>query len=90
MATSLPPPPGMQKGEDFGKWIKSVEIYMGAQNIESSAQKVNIVLHLLGPDVQEIVDTLPDIADVTDAYVKLRAQLEKHFKPQVNTVGSWP
>ncbi|XP_043235721.1 uncharacterized protein K02A2.6-like [Amphibalanus amphitrite] len=86
MATSLPPPPGMQKGEDFGKWIKSVEIYMGAQNIESSAQKVNIVLHLLGPDVQEIVDTLPDIADVTDPYVKLRAQLEKHFKPQVNTV----
>ena len=86
MASALPPPTGLQKGEDFTKWIKSVEIYMGAINVSTVEQKRNIVLHLLGPEVQDIVDTLPDAEGDGDDYQKLVKKLEKHFTPQSNPV----
>ena len=54
MAFNLQPPKGLEVGEDFAKWVSSVEIYMGAINVTSSAQKVNILLHLLGPEIQDI------------------------------------
>ncbi|XP_043234787.1 uncharacterized protein K02A2.6-like [Amphibalanus amphitrite] len=85
MAVSLPPPPSIKEGENFMTWIKSVEIYMGAIDVKTASQKVNIVLHLLGPDVQGIIDTLPE-GEGTNAYEKLKDQLEKHFKPKVNAV----
>lgn len=86
MASNLPAPSEFKSGEDFTKWVKSVEIYMGALNIKPSAQKVNILLHLLGPDIQEIVETLPDLGEEGDEYEKLKAKLGRFFKPKVNVV----
>ena len=86
MASGLNPPNGLQKGEDFGKWLKSVEIYMGAINVVPVKQKVSILLHLLGPEVQDIVETLPEIEGQENEYEKMKKKLEKHFKPRVNTV----
>ena len=85
MAVSLPPPSSIKEGENFMTWIKSVEIYMGAIDVKTASQKVNIVLHLLGPDVQGIIASLPE-GEGTNEYEKLKDQLEKHFKPKVNTV----
>ena len=85
MAASLPPPKTLEQGEDFSKWVSAVEIYMGAINVTSTTQKVNILLHLLGPDTQDILDTLPE-EDGTDEYVQLKAKLLKYFKPRVNVV----
>ena len=86
MATGLAPPNVLQKGEDFGKWLKSVAIYLGAINVTAAKQKVNILLHLLGPDVQDIVETLPAIEGQEDEYGKMTKQLERYFKPKVNPV----
>ena len=67
---SLPPPKPLEQGEDFSKWVSAVEMYMGAINVTSTTQKANILLHLLGPDTQDILDTLPE-EDGTDEYVQL-------------------
>ena len=53
---------------------------MGAVTVVTPGKKMNIVLHLLGPDVQEIVDTLPEVEGSGDAYQRLKSKLDKHFK----------
>ena len=49
---------------------------MGAINVTNTSQKVNILLHLLGADIQDIVDTLPD-EEGSDEYAKLKGKLVK-------------
>ena len=53
----------MEEGDDFAKWIGSVEMYMTAINVTRDAQKKAIVLHLLGPDMQETYKNLPFLED---------------------------
>ena len=87
MALSLPPPNSLERGEDFEKWLDSVEMYMCAMNISKEAQKKSIVLHLLGSHIQSIFKNLPEVDDtVTGDYNIMKAKLKIYYKPTVNTV----
>ena len=85
MALALPPPKAMESGEDFEKWLESVEMYMGAMGISNAPQKKSIVLHLLGSHVQSIFKNLPDV-ELQGEYNIMKAKLKCYYKPRVNTV----
>ena len=84
MALSLPTPRSLESGDDFDKWIKSIEIYMSAMNITRDAQKRSIVLHLLGSQTQEIYENLP--SEEAESYAVLKAKLSHYYKPTTNPV----
>ena len=87
MALALPPPLPMQEGEDFCQWIQMVEVYMAALNITGQNQKKNIVLHLLGPQMQEIYRNLPEVTENSGGvYADMKTSLTEYFKPAVNHV----
>ena len=86
MALSLPAPKPLDKGEDFEKCMDSIEIYLAALNITKEVQRKSIVLHLLGPRVQEIYKNLPDEEDDSDSYASMKRKLTKYFKPASNPV----
>ena len=87
MALALPPPKAMEAGEDFEKWLASVENYMIAVGVTKDSQKKSIVLHLLGPEIQNIFSNLPDTPDgITGEYNMMKFKLNLYFKPSVNEV----
>ena len=85
MALSLPAPKELKRGDDFEKWLESVETYMQAVNVTKDAQKKSIVLHLLGADMQEIYKNLPRV-DGGDNYATMKKNLTEYYKPTVNPV----
>ena len=85
MALALPAPKPLERGEDFQKWIKSVEIYMCAMNITKEVQKKNIVLHLLGPHMQDIYYNMSNDEE-EDTYQQMKDKLKKYYKPTTNPV----
>ena len=86
MTLTLPAPKKLEYGQDFETWLSSVEVYLLAMNITKSEQKKNIVLHLLGPNMQEIYRNLPVEADEVANYEEMKRKLMKHYKPTVNPV----
>lgn len=88
MALSLPPTKALECGEDFQKWMNSVEIFMTAMNITSDSQKENIVLHLLGSQMQEVYKNLSDTNGTSDEsnYETMKRKLVNYYKPTVNPV----
>ena len=87
MALSLPPPNALKQGEDFNKWMDSVEIYMNALNITKDLQRKCIVLHLLGPQIQEIYRNLPRAVEQSeDSFKNMKEVLRAYFKPATNHV----
>ena len=86
MVLSLPPPKGMEPGDDFEKWLSSVEIYMSAMGITKETQKKCIVLHLLGPELQEIYKNLAQDEEAAEGYKVMVDKLKKYFKPATNPV----
>ncbi|KAK3890348.1 hypothetical protein Pcinc_005726 [Petrolisthes cinctipes] len=63
------------------KWIKTFQFYLEATGVNSQGQRRALLLHVAGPEVQEIFSTLPDPLDTLDLVV---AALENYFSPQVN------
>ena len=47
-------------GDDFEKWIKKVERYLVAINITDVHRKCAVLLHLVGDDIAETYETLPE------------------------------
>lgn len=84
---NLPPPETfIVEGESslaqrWGKWIKRVELFMTASNITEAAQKRAILLHLAGPEVQEIFETLTDTGN---DYETAKLKLKGYFEPKCN------
>ncbi|CAB4008082.1 Transposon Ty3-I Gag-Pol poly [Paramuricea clavata] len=63
------------------KWTNSLDYYIRASGISDQKQKRAILLHLVGSEVQEIFETLPDTGeDYKTALEKLNA----HFNPCKN------
>ena len=85
MALALPSPRTLDKGDDFMKWIDSVEIYMAAMGITKDIQRKSIVLHLLGPNMQDIYKNLLTDDDV-DNYETMKRKLSNYYKPASNPV----
>lgn len=77
-------------GEDFGRWLRETDRYLAAVGIQDSKRKSAVLLHLIGPDVADLVDTLPEEASTTaeaDEYDKLKKKLTAYLSPVRNTVA---
>ena len=63
------------------KWIKSFKFYLEATGITNAVQKRALLLHVVGPEIQEIFSTLPEPLDTLELVLTV---LETYFSPQVN------
>jgi len=68
-------------GQRWLKWVKSLEYYMVASKITDKAQKRAMLLHLSGPEVQDVFETLSGTGDDYDAAL---ASLTQYFQPRKN------
>ena len=63
------------------KYIDSFEIYLGCLGKKDDAAKVNILLHIAGPEVQDIFKTL---TPRSTSYANALKALEDYFNPTEN------
>ena len=63
------------------KWTKSLDYYLRASGVTDQKQKRAVFLHLAGPDVQEIFETLPNTGD---DYKTALEKLNEYFQPKKN------
>ncbi len=61
------------------KWTKSLDYYLRTSGVTDQKRKCAVLLHLAGPDVQEIFETLPDTGDDYKTAVE---KLNEYFKPK--------
>ena len=68
------------------KWRRAFDYFLVAKGVTSAAQKKALLLHLAGPDVQDIFDTLPvpAVDEQHDEYAVALAALDQYFQPRVN------
>ncbi|KAF0291476.1 hypothetical protein FJT64_010396 [Amphibalanus amphitrite] len=61
---------------------------MAALDVTGDERKIAILLHLLGPDVQEVYGTLPEpTTGVTGCYATCVAKLQSYLAPQRNVIA---
>lgn len=76
-----------QLASEWRKWKRSLEYYLAASGITGQREKRNQLLHLGGPDLQDIFDNLPGVHDVPHVapdppfYDVAVQQLDSHFQP---------
>lgn len=76
-----------QLATEWRKWKRSLEYYLAASGITGQREKRNQLLHLGGPDLQDIFDNLPGVHDVPHVapdppfYDVAISKLEAHFQP---------
>jgi hypothetical protein len=63
------------------KWTKSLDYYLRASSVTDQKEKRAVLLHLAGPDVQEIFETLPNTGD---DYKTALEKLNEYFHPKRN------
>ena len=88
-ALSVPPPSSFTiAGESVSAlsqkwttWLSRFNIYAAAAGISDDSQKRSLLLHIAGPEVQEVFDTLTDTGTRFDEAVN---KLNTHFKPCTN------
>nr|XP_054762076.1 uncharacterized protein LOC129268563 [Lytechinus pictus] len=70
----------------WSKWMRSFSYYIGAAGISQAAQKKSLLLHIAGPDVQELFDTLTVDSpnDTQNEYDVALAALTAYFAPTAN------
>ena len=79
-------------GPRWTRWLTSFELYADGKGLIIDADATAVVkqrrrallLHLAGPDVQDVFQTLPDTGEVTD-YAKAVTALNTYFVPKVNS-----
>ena len=84
---SLPVVGPYQVGTDFEKWVRSVELYLAALDITAEGRKKAVLLHLLGPELQAVYDTLPAPEGVTGDWSICIAKLKAHLAPERSAVA---
>ena len=88
MALQLPAVEQYRTGEDFERWSKSVERYLVALNIADTKRKCAVLLHLLGPDIADVYDTLPEPTDPpADAFDCCKEKLTAYLSPSRNVIA---
>lgn len=76
-----------QLATEWRKWKRSLEYYLAASGITGQREKRNQLLHLGGPDLQDIFDNLPGVHDIPHVtpdppfYDVAVQQLDSHFQP---------
>lgn len=72
---------------EWQKWKRELERYFDASNVTSQWEKRAKLLHLAGPDIQEIFDNLPGTDDIPHVVVDppyydvAIKKLDEHFEP---------
>lgn len=76
-----------QLAAEWRKWKRGLEYFLEAQGITNQRDKRNQLLHLGGPDLQDIYDNLPDVNRVPHVspdppyYDVAIDKLDEHFQP---------
>ncbi|XP_043206001.1 uncharacterized protein K02A2.6-like [Amphibalanus amphitrite] len=86
--------PGMQlsavgqyrPGEDFEKWLRNVERYLIAANVRETERKCALLQYLVGPDIADLSEALPEPAGEGNEFEKLKEKLTTYLAPVRNTV----
>ncbi|KAL9986226.1 hypothetical protein ACROYT_G000337 [Oculina patagonica] len=65
------------------RWLRAFELYAAGKGVKNVDQKKALLLHTAGLSVQDIYFTLNEEGG-TDSYQKVKATLNKYFKPQAN------
>ena len=74
-------------GEDFEKWTRGVERYLAAVNITKADRKCAILLHLVGPDIADLSETLTEDDPTGDSFERLKKKLTAYLSPVKNVVA---
>ena len=69
--------------QKWSDWQKRFNYYILAKGVTENAQKRALLLHLSGPAVQDIFETLPDTGGADD-YAKACDKLKEYFAPKKN------
>jgi len=76
---------------EWKKWIRAVKLYLDSEEITDGIKRRNKVLHLGGPQLQDIAFGLPnlivdyDTEKKNDVFQTLIDGLDKYFSPQQNS-----
>ena len=68
-------------GQRWSKWVKGLEYFLVASNITEKKQRRAVLLHLAGPEVQTVFETLSGTGDDYDTAL---AKLTEYFEPKKN------
>lgn len=77
---------------EWEKWLRSFQIYIDSEEITSSLKKRNKLLHIGGPQLQEVAYSIPgaiedfDEKKNNDVFKILVEKLNNHFTPKRNSV----
>lgn len=87
-------------GIEWKKWLRSFETMIRASRVDDDDWKKDLLLHYAGPSVQQLFDTLPELAGVEmrgpllnienytpnmTTYEEARARLNEFFLPKENS-----
>ena len=79
MSIKIPPIPQFDTSgsttnlsQRWGEWQKRFNYFIAAKGITEAAQKRALLLHLAGPSVQDIFETLPDTGNADDYFKTLQ------------------
>ncbi|XP_017462168.1 PREDICTED: uncharacterized protein LOC108355515 [Rhagoletis zephyria] len=78
--------------QEWEKWLRSFSLYLEAEEISAVVKKKSKLLHLGGPQLQEIIYNIPgalveyDTTAENDVYAILVDKLNEYFAPARNTV----
>ncbi|XP_043243059.1 uncharacterized protein K02A2.6-like [Amphibalanus amphitrite] len=85
---SIPAVEPFRQGDDFGRWLRGVERYLCAVGIQEADRKCAVLLHLVGPDVADLSETLPEeTSETADSFERLTGKLTAYLSPVRNAVA---
>lgn len=76
---------------EWEKWFRSFKLYLASEEIVSSVKKKNKLLHLGGPQLQEVIYNIPgalveyDSKADNDVFIVLVTKLDEYFSPKRNS-----
>lgn len=76
---------------EWEKWFRSFKLYLASEEIVSSVKKKNKLLHLGGPQLQEVIYNIPgalveyDSKADNDVFTILVTKLDDYFSPKRNS-----
>ena len=72
--------------EHWAKWLRSFKYFLTAKNVTNNEQKKALLLHLAGPEIQDLFETLPEGVGEEDqnAYEIAVSRLNTYFTPKRN------
>ena len=89
MAGSLPSVAPYVKGVDFNRWLKGFDFYVAAMDINDNGRKTAVLMHLMGAEVQDIYDTLPEpqLPPTPTCFEVCVAKLRAYLQPTTNVMA---